>query len=79
MGSRSSLVEPDVSLRDDPSCAREPHTPPRVILEWVCRDFSDRARQLFTIDHHDQTWRWVDKYFFYRYVFIDTISRKKGQ
>ena len=35
---------------------------------------SDRARQLVTLDHHDQTWRWVDRYFFYRDSFTDTIS-----
>jgi hypothetical protein len=73
MGSGSSLGEPDVSLHDDPGCAREPHTPPGFVLEWACRDLSDRGRQLFTLDHHHQTWRWVDRYFFYRDVFTDTI------
>jgi hypothetical protein len=76
MGSRSSLGESDVSLHDDLGCAREPHTPLGVSLEWACRDLSDRARQLFTLDHHDRTWRWVDRYFFYRDVFIDTVSRQ---
>ena len=74
MGSGSSLGEPDVSLHDDLGCAREPHTPPGVGLEWACRDLSDRVRQLFTLDHHDRTWRWVDRYFFYRDAFTDTFS-----
>jgi hypothetical protein len=75
MGSWSSLGELDVSLHDDPGCAQVPHTPPRVSLEWAYKDLSDRESHIFTLDHHDQTWRWVDRYLFYIDVFTDTESR----
>jgi hypothetical protein len=78
MGSGSSLGESDVSLHEL-GCAREPHTPPGVGLEWAYRDLSDRGRQLFTLDHHDRVWRCLDRYFFYRGVFTDTVSRQQVQ
>jgi hypothetical protein len=53
--------------------------PPWVGLEWACRDLSDGVRHIFTFGHHDQTWRWLDQYFFYIYVFTDTVSRQHDQ
>ena len=53
--------------------------PPWVGLEWACKDLSDGARQLFTLDHHDRTWRWLDKYYFHKDVFTDAVSGQQVQ
>jgi hypothetical protein len=72
MGSGCSFGQQDVLLNGDPGCAREPHRPPWVDLEWACRDLSNGARQIFTLNHHDREWRWLDTYYFYRDIFIGT-------
>ena len=74
MGSESSLGEPNVSLHVDPGCTREPHTPPWFGLEWVCRYLSYGAKPFLPLDHHDRAWRCLDRYFFYKDSFIDTVS-----
>jgi hypothetical protein len=48
--------------------------PPWAGLEWACRDLFDGVRQLFTLDHHDQTWRWLGRYSFHIDVFTDAVS-----
>jgi hypothetical protein len=53
--------------------------PPWVGLEWACKDLSYEARQLITLDHQDQTWRWSGKYYFYRDIFTDAISGQQVQ
>jgi hypothetical protein len=53
--------------------------PPWVGLEWACRDLSDGMRKLFTFGHDDQTWRWLDWYFFYRDVSTNIVSRQQVQ
>jgi hypothetical protein len=66
--------DPGQIFHDDLGCAREPHTSPWVDLEWACRDLSYGARQIFTLDHHDRTWRWLGRYYFHIDVFIDASS-----
>ena len=33
----------------------------------------------FTLDHHDQTWRWLGRYYFHRDVFTDAASGQQVQ
>jgi hypothetical protein len=73
MGSGCSFGWQDVLLQGDLDCAREPHMPPWVGLEWACRDLSNGLRHIFNFGHHDHTWRWLDWYFFYIDVFSDTF------
>lgn len=75
MGPSSPFCHHDVHV--DPGCTREPHTPPWFGLEWVCRYFFYGARPFLPLDHHDRAWRCLDRYFFYRYAFADTVSRQQ--
>jgi hypothetical protein len=40
-------------------------------------DFSDGARKHFTLDHHDRTWGWLDRYYVHKDVFTDIVSRQQ--
>jgi hypothetical protein len=33
----------------------------------------------FLLDHHDRAWRCLDRYFFYRGVYADTVSGQQVQ
>jgi hypothetical protein len=63
-----------VSLHDDPSGTKEPHTRTWVGLEWAGRYLSYGARPFLSLDHHDRSWRCLDRYFFYRGEYVDIVS-----
>ena len=77
MGPRSLFCQHDVHV--DLGCTRKPHTPPWFGLEWVCRYLFYGARPFLPLDHYDRAWRCLDRYFFYRDVYTDTVSGQQVQ
>jgi hypothetical protein len=36
------------------------------------------VRHFLPLDHHDRAWRRLDRYFFHRGVYADTVSGQQG-